>query len=49
MLLHYYLRNAHLRGCMAVTPEQGGHSVCMFEGAQVLQWHSAESHHVPVR
>jgi hypothetical protein len=49
MLLHYYPRNSLLRGCMAVTPQQGGHSLCMFEGAQILQWQSAEATRVPVR
>lgn len=49
MLLHYYPRNSLLRGCMAVTPQQGGHSLCMFEGAQILQWQSAEANRVPIR
>jgi hypothetical protein len=49
MLLHYYPRNALLRGCMAVVPDQGGHSVCMFEGAQVLGWQSSEADRMPIR
>jgi len=49
MLLHYYPRNALLRGCSAVTPEQGGHSVCMYEGAQIIVWQSSEANKVPIR
>jgi hypothetical protein len=49
MLLHYYPRNALLRGCLAVTEEQGGHSMCMYEGASVLAWQNSESNRVPIR
>lgn len=49
MLLHYFPRNALLRGCMAVPPDQGGHSLCMYEGAAVLAMNSAEADRVPVR
>jgi hypothetical protein len=49
MLLHYYPRNALLRGCMAVPADQGGHSLCMYEGAGVLAITNAEADRVPVR
>lgn len=49
MLLHYYPRNALLRGCSAVTSHQGGHSICMYEGAQVIGWQSAEADSVPIK
>jgi hypothetical protein len=49
MLLHYYPRNALLRGCSAVTEQQGGHSICMYEAASVLAWQDAEADRVPIR
>jgi hypothetical protein len=49
MLLHYYPRNALLRGCMAVTKQQGGHSICMYEGASFIGFQNSESNRVPIR
>ena len=49
MLLHYYPRNDLLRGCMAVSPQQGGHSLCVYEGAHVIDQMNLEADTFPVR
>jgi hypothetical protein len=49
MLLHYYPRNAMLRGCSAVTEQQGGHSMCMYEAASMINYMNEEASVVPVR
>jgi hypothetical protein len=49
MLLHYYPRNALLHGCMAVTEQQGGVSMCMYEAAAMVNSINVEANIVPVR
>uniref|UniRef100_A0A383VWF0 Uncharacterized protein n=1 Tax=Tetradesmus obliquus TaxID=3088 RepID=A0A383VWF0_TETOB len=49
MLLHYYPRNALLRGCSALTAQQGGHSICMYEAASILGFMNSEASRVPIR
>lgn len=49
MLLHYYPRNAMLRGCSAVMEQQGGHSMCMYEAASMINYMNEEANVVPVR
>ena len=49
MLLHYYPRNALLRGCSALTEQQGGHSICMYEAASILGFMNSEASRVPIR
>jgi hypothetical protein len=47
--LHYHPRNPDYRGCVAVTPQQGGHSVCMHELTDVLERKNLEANTIPIR
>lgn len=49
MLLHYYPRNLMLRGCAAVPPDQGGHSVCMYEAEGMLRQVSGQANKLPLK
>jgi hypothetical protein len=49
MYLHDYPRTSNLRGCAAVTPDQGGDSVCIYKVGRVLQKTNQEADVLPLR